>query len=111
MSTTQFVPHLSELRVRPSDLPHCSRVRLPGGVARPRVPGVVPRPHLDVLVRGAGGQVGAVPVEGHVVDEVAVLGGHDLRGVHLGRVGRTGGSRAGRPQGQDGGTTGPQATG
>ena len=76
--------HLPELGMRPVDLPHGAGVTAPLGGARPgRAPGV-PRPHLHVLVRGAGGQLGAVPVEGDVVDQVAVVGGHHLGRVHRG---------------------------
>lgn len=40
------------------------------------------RAHLDALVAGAGGHAAAVEVEGHIVDEVAVIRGDAARHEH-----------------------------
>lgn len=69
-------------RLRPA--PTCS----PG---RPRTPGAATPAqhqarrlpaHLDALVAGAGGHAAPVEVEGHIVDEVAVIRGDAARHEH-----------------------------
>ena len=57
--------------------------------------GGVDRPDAQRLVGAAGGELRAVPVEGHVVDQVLVLRRDHGRRVHDGRPDGDGGGRQG----------------
>ena len=67
----------------PIDFPDGSRVAFPGCGAGPSLFCVVPVPDLDGGVGGAGGQLGPVEVEGHVVNQVTMLRVEHFGAIHL----------------------------
>ena len=75
----------AEFRMRPGDLPNGAGVALPSRLDAPFAGALVDGPNPDGVIRGTRGQVAAEPVEGHVVDQIFVVGrqsaAHELMAV------------------------------
>ena len=67
------LPHLTEFRVRPIDLPDSTWVTLPYSSAVPLLGRVFYRPNAESLVWATRGKLCSVPVERDIVDEVLVF--------------------------------------
>ena len=67
------LPHLTEFRVRPIDLPDSTWVTLPYSSAVPLLGRVFYRPNAESLVWATRGKLRSIPIERDIVDEILVF--------------------------------------